>query len=265
MSPWIWIAAAQATSPGDLIDEVLTPEGPGAPTDGVLVAHATFQPLARVVEGPGAPFDLAPRPRRSLYGTWGSLVTWAPPTGGWVAGADYVLELQDGAMHGDALVPFAFTAGAAPADPPQVPGIGAAEVGEWSEEEGTYAHGCCKPVRTVAYDVTPAGDDAWGWVELRGEFRDGSVELLDAGFGAGPHTLDFEQWREDNGDVEPRCFQVVAVAGDGQELAGPLDCEGGGGVAGCSNTGGAGRGLLALAGAFLVRRSRAARLVRSRG
>jgi MYXO-CTERM domain-containing protein len=241
----------------------VSPARDDAPIDGVIVYAANYSPDATATDDDGnvvalASIDLTQAEREPRVGL-------LPPVGGWGSDTTWhlsVLGYYDG--QGE-VATLTFSTGSAPAGPPPPFVVGAVEIGEWSAAEETYAWGCCHPVRTVTIPVSSLQADVWDRVELVGLFSprsttDGRIYTVQIAVGPGQHDLVFQQWDED-GSIQPPCFEVVPVSAAG--VRGPAEevCVGeeegeGDAVAacGCRTPPGSGAGVWLLAAVALLRR-----------
>ncbi len=235
-----------------------------APTDAIVPFGANWAGNATASVDGGAPTHLAAD--GIVHGTSGNppVVGLLPPAGGWPAGS--TVEITAPADDDDDppwTLTFTVGGGAAArvAAPKQV---GDPVVGAWSDDQG-YAWGCCKPVRTVTFDVESGSGDPWAYVQIRGVFLGPSqlstsgpeITHLDAGFGPGTHALSYEQWQE-GGLTNPPCFEVLAVSASGEESRAReicVDVDGKVTRGGC-DTSTAGAGWLAALALGAIRRRR---------
>lgn len=232
------LAVAHATPPGDMAHGFVSEPRDDAPTDARILFDANFALPAEVTDGPAAPEQLV---ADMLFLPWyDARVAFSPPAAGWVAGEAYTVTAS-WTDYGEPTEAFelSFTAGSGPAADPIAPEILSVDVGEWSDEEQHYSSGCCRPVRSVTVRFRSDDPDPWAFVEARGgRGREDRIELA---VGPGEHEVVLEQ-SKDGLRIEPEELFLVGVAADGDvsaEVAIDVDDEGGGGIGGCSTTGGA--------------------------
>ncbi len=141
------------------------------------------------------------------------------PDGGWPVGPFEITVDPDDEDPS----PLALTAGSEPAAPPTDPVIVEVGATDWAPD-GETPVGCCFPTRLVAITVESSDPDPWSFVQIRGVVEGASpiAEDLEAGldgrFGPGAHLLTYTQW-DDDGVLQPACFDVVGMSASGAESA----------------------------------------------
>jgi hypothetical protein len=254
--------SAFATPPGPILDGFAVETRTDAPTDARVPVAANYTPPARILAGPAAGAELAVEPVPS-WG-YGEYVVIAPPSGGWVAAAQYTVGVVDSgygttSSTGATAYELSFGVADAPAADPVAPERSDPTVEAWSED-GRYPFGCCAPTRLVTFSVDNLDPDPWSMVLLTGDLpRHPQPETLDVAVGPGLQQLSFLQWK-DGSEVYPECFVVAGVAADGDRADGESVCldEDGGVVPGCacSTRGGVGGIWVGGVVALLARRRR---------
>jgi hypothetical protein len=219
---WLFTTLAMANTWAPLDQGFLSDTRLDAPTDGVLLYGSNYVPEVSVIDGPAGTQVLEAALVTGVGAQPVALIR--PPGGGWIADETYLLEVLGYADSGGDPTTYSFTTGASLAPAAGVPVLGDLDIGSWTDEALDYPWGCCSRLRTLSVDVEVPGGDPWSYVELIGDFdlagpsqitEDEIHTHLDVGVGPGPHTLTVIQWEED-GSPQPPCFDIVAVAANGQ-------------------------------------------------
>lgn len=132
-----------------------------------------------------------------------------PPAGGWPIGAELTVGPVDQGLETPTALTFQAADTTAP--PPSAVTSVTSVTGEW-EPGMEYLWGCCTHVRQVTLDVVMPSVDSWSMVELSGtlQFEDPVDPRLPLDVQMATSTMQFQaiQWIEEDGSVEPSCFEV---------------------------------------------------------
>jgi hypothetical protein len=231
---WLVLATASADTWGPFEDGFVSGSREDAPVDGVVLYAANYSPEVTATDSAGDAQLL-----ESLFVTGVGappVVAIQPPEGGWVAGETYTLSVlgyhQYDETPGEPVASLSFTASDESAPDAVAPQVFGWRMSGWSKPMH-YAWGCCEPVRTITVDVMRDDADPWSWTEVVGRFDLGrpsqitTEEIhthLDVAVGSGLTSLSFDQWLDEDSGPQPPCFDVVAVAANGEAIPGESFC-----------------------------------------